>query len=262
MLVRELEIGFWLVCVLACFPVLLARRRSLVGALGAATAMLCRRLGATFIKVGQIASTRPDLFPPEFLVPLVELQDRVPPFDSALARRAIEEEFARPLGDLFAEFSAQPIASASVAQVHRALLREARGPLPAGAVVAIKIRRPGIVRRAYLDEAILRVGARLLSLIPTVGLVSPVESVDHFCEAVNLQLDFRIELAFHANLPFKQLRSGGYFQGVQLLDLRGMKIDASGRVSLPNPQFANGKVLDVQEHVFSASARGFMPYHY
>ena len=119
----------------------------------------------------------------------------MPPFDSALARRAIEEEFAQPLGDLFADFSAQPIASASVAQVHRALLREARGPLPAGAVVAIKIRRPGIVRRAYLDEAILRVGARLLSLIPTVGLVSPVESVDHFCEAVNLQLDFRIEAA-------------------------------------------------------------------
>ena len=195
MLVRELQIGFWLVCVLACFPVLWARRRSLLGALGAATAMLCRRLGATFIKVGQIASTRPDLFPPEFLVPLVELQDRVPPFDSALARRAIEEEFRRPLGELFAEFSAQPIASASVAQVHRALLREACGPLPAGAVVAIKIRRPGIVRRAYLDEAILRVGARLLSLIPTVGLVSPVESVDHFCDAVNLQLDFRIEAA-------------------------------------------------------------------
>jgi ubiquinone biosynthesis protein len=195
MLVRELQITFWLLCVLACFPVLWARRGRLRAALGAAAAMLCRRLGATFIKIGQIVSTRPDLFPPEFLAPLVELQDRVPAFDTREARRAIEQEFGRPLSELFSEFSQRPVASASVAQVHRALLREARGPLPAGAAVAIKIRRPGIVRRAYLDEAILRVGARLLSVIPTVGLVSPVESVNHFCDAVNLQLDFRIEAA-------------------------------------------------------------------
>jgi len=203
MLARELQIGFWLVCVVTCFPVLWLRRRSLTGALGAAAAMLCRRLGATFIKVGQIVSTRPDLFPPEFLAPLVELQDRVPPFDGRRARRTIEEDFARPLDELFAGFSAQPIASASVAQVHRAVLRDARGPLAAGAVVAVKIRRPGIVRRAHLDEAILRVGAHLLSFVPTIGLVSPVESVDHFCDAVNLQLDFRIEAAnnrrFRAN---------------------------------------------------------------
>jgi hypothetical protein len=77
-----------------------------------------------------------------------------------------------------------------------------------------------------------------------------------------LQLDFRIELAFHANLPLEQLRSGVHFQGVELLNLRGMEIDASGRVSLPDPQLANGQILNVKEHVGSASAHGFMPYHY
>jgi ubiquinone biosynthesis protein len=193
MLARELEIAFWLAVAVACLPFFWLRRRSVAGALGEAAALLCRRLGATFIKIGQIVSTRPDLFPPEFLVPLVALQDRVPAFDSVEAVRAIEEEFDRPLADVFSEFSLRPIASASVAQVHRAVLREAHGALAAGGVVAVKIRRPGIVRRAYLDEAILRGGARLASIVPTLGLISPVESVNHFCEAVNLQLDFRIE---------------------------------------------------------------------
>jgi len=193
MVVRELEISFWLVVALACLPVFWIRRRSWQGALGASTALLFERLGATFIKIGQILSTRPDLFPPEFLEPLVELQDRVPPFSGETAKAVIVEEFGAPIESIFTEFSAAPVASASVSQVHRAVLAAARGAMPAGAVVAVKIRRPGIVRRAYLDEAILRAGARLAAAVPTIGLVSPVESVNHFCEAVNLQLDFRFE---------------------------------------------------------------------
>ncbi|MGH7822360.1 MAG: ABC1 kinase family protein, partial [Candidatus Binatia bacterium] len=167
-------------------------RRSLAAALGASVATLFRRLGATFIKVGQIMSTRPDMFPPEFLAPLVELQDRVPPFAFAAVRAAVEEELGRPLEDVFAAFDPAPVASASVAQVHRAVLRGGDG---GERLVAVKVRRPGIVRRAYLDEAILRVGARLASLVPTVSLVSPVESVNQFCDAINRQLDFRIEAA-------------------------------------------------------------------
>jgi ubiquinone biosynthesis protein len=193
MLVRELQLAAWLAVALACLPVFWARRRSAWGALGASTALLFRRLGATFIKIGQIISTRPDLFPPQFLAPLVELQDRVPPFAPAEAARIVVEEFGEPLDSLFSEFGGEPVASASVAQVHRAVLRAERDGMPAGTAVAVKIRRPGIVRRAYLDEAILRAGARLLAAVPTLRLVSPVESVNRFCEAVNLQLDFRIE---------------------------------------------------------------------
>ncbi|MGH7823506.1 MAG: ABC1 kinase family protein, partial [Candidatus Binatia bacterium] len=190
MVVRELQITFWLLVASISFPYFWASRGTLRGALGASVALLFRRLGATFIKIGQIISTRPDIFSPDFLAPLVELQDRVPPFSYDDARAVLEEEFGRPLGELFSDFSITPVASASVAQVHRAVLR---GAAPSGLVVAVKIRRPGIVRRAVLDEAILRAGARLLALVPTAALVSPVESVKHFCHAVNLQLDFRIE---------------------------------------------------------------------
>jgi len=190
---RLCQILFWLGVTLVSLPFFMLGRRSVKGGLGAAVTFLFQRLGATFIKIGQILSTRPDLFPPVFLAPLVELQDRVPPFSGDAAKAAIIEEFGAPIEAIFAEFSPTPVASASVAQVHRAVLATPRGAMPAGAIVAVKIRRPGIVRRAYLDEAILRAGARLLSVVPTVGLVSPVESVNHFCEAVNLQLDFRFE---------------------------------------------------------------------
>ncbi len=186
--VRDCQIFFWLCVAAVRLPLFWLRSRRADGALGEAVALLFQRLGATFIKVGQIVSTRPDIFPPGFLAPLVRLQDRVPPFAFAEVRAAIEEEFGRPLEEIFAEFSPEPVASASVSQVHRAVLRD-----PAGHVVAVKVRRPGIVRRAYLDEAILRGGARMASLVPTVSLLNPQEAVNAFCEAVNLQLDFRIE---------------------------------------------------------------------
>jgi ubiquinone biosynthesis protein len=190
LVVRNLQIAFWLAATLLALPIFRARRGSWTGAAGAAIAFLFQRLGATFIKVGQIMSTRPDIFPVEFLAPLSLLQDRVPPFPFAEVRAALEEEYGRPLDDVFDELSPEPVASASVAQVHRGVLRERAGR---PAVVAVKVRRPGIVRRAYLDEAILRTGAQVVALVPTVSLISPVESVDHFCQAVNLQLDFRIE---------------------------------------------------------------------
>jgi hypothetical protein len=77
-----------------------------------------------------------------------------------------------------------------------------------------------------------------------------------------LQLDFGVELALDANLAFQKFSGSSYFQRIELLDLRGMKVDASGRVSFAYPQLANGKVLDVKEHVFSASAHRFVTYHY
>ena len=190
LVVRNLQIAFWLTATLVAFPVFRVRRGSWTGATGAAIAFLFQRLGATFIKIGQIMSTRPDIFPAELLGPLSLLQDRVPPFPFAEVRAALEEEYGRPLEEVFEELSPEPVASASVAQVHRGVLRERAGR---PAVVAVKVRRPGIVRRAYLDEAILRAGAKVVALVPTVSLISPVESVDHFCHAVNLQLDFRIE---------------------------------------------------------------------
>src|ERR1700693_5599339 len=166
-------------------------------ALGRAMRVMLEGLGATFVKVGQIMSTRPDLLPSEIIAELVLLQENVRPFAAAEARRIIEEDLRRPLSEIFDHFDAMPIASASVAQVHRARLKGTSAPL------AIKVRRPSIARWAELDRSIILGVAHTLELIPSMRMVAPVETARHVCDAINRQLDFRREAAntlrFRAN---------------------------------------------------------------
>ena len=166
-------------------------------AMGRALRRMLEGLGATFVKVGQIMSTRPDLLPPELIAELVQLQENVRPFAVAELKRIIEEDLHLPLNQLFDNFDDTPIASASVAQVHRAKLKES------GASLAIKVRRPSIARWAELDRAIILGVAHAIELLPSMRMVSPVESARQFCDAINRQLDFRREAAnnlrFHAN---------------------------------------------------------------
>jgi ubiquinone biosynthesis protein len=166
-------------------------------ALGRAMRLMLEGLGATFVKVGQIMSTRPDLLPAEIIAELVLLQEHVRPFAVAEVRRIIEEDLRRPIARIFDDFDAIPIASASVAQVHRAKLQGSGAPL------AIKVRRPSIARWAELDRSIILGVAHALELIPSMRLVAPVESARQFCDAINRQLDFRREAAnslrFRAN---------------------------------------------------------------
>ena len=153
---------------------------------GTCVLALFRSLGATFIKVGQIMSTRPDLLPPHVISALSRLQDDVGPFPFAQVQRTIEEDLGRPLTELFAEFSPQPIASASVAQVHRARL-------PSGELCAIKVRRPDIEELCAFDLMVMRLYARTLELIPSLRLLAPLQSVEQFGRAIAMQLDFTIE---------------------------------------------------------------------
>jgi ubiquinone biosynthesis protein len=153
---------------------------------GTCVLALFRSLGATFIKVGQIMSTRPDLLPPHVIAALSRLQDDVGPFPFAQVQRTIEEDLGRPLTELFAEFSPQPIASASVAQVHRARL-------PSGELCAIKVRRPDIEELCAFDLLVMRLYARTLELIPSLRLLAPLQSVEQFGRAIAMQLDFTIE---------------------------------------------------------------------
>src|SRR6185369_6062942 len=157
-------------------------------AAGRTLVRLCTRLGATFIKVGQIASTRADLLPRPLVEELAALQDRVPPFPYEIVRRTIEEELGAPLERIYSQFDTEPVAAASVAQVHRAVLRAQ------GAVVAVKVRRPDIVEKVQLDRSILLVIARALErVVPSLRLVSLELAVRAFCDAVEEQIHFTQE---------------------------------------------------------------------
>jgi ubiquinone biosynthesis protein len=154
-------------------------------------ASLLIALGATFVKVGQIMSTRPDLFPPHVIRALTRLQDNVGAFSYQAVERTILAELGKPISELFTSFDTQPIASASVAQVHRATL-------PSGAEVAVKVRRPGLDDLVRFDLSVMRLFARALALIPSVSLLAPVESVDEFGRAIRAQIDLRVEAGNNA----------------------------------------------------------------
>ena len=143
-------------------------------------------LGATFVKVGQIMSTRPDLFPPHIIRALTRLQDNVGAFAFEHVARTIERELGKPVEELFSTFEEIPIASASVAQVHRATLA-------GGIEVAVKVRRPGLDDLVRFDLAIMRFVARIVALVPSFALLAPVESVGEFGRAIRAQIDLRIE---------------------------------------------------------------------
>ncbi len=157
---------------------------------GAALVRLCTELGATFIKVGQIASTRADLLPDPLRRELATLQDRVPPFPFSEVRRTVESDLGRPLEELFDRFEVEPVAAASVAQVHRAVLRST------GDVVAVKVRRPDILEKVRLDRAILLFVGRVLErVVPTLRLVSLEGALRQFCQAVEEQIHLSNEAA-------------------------------------------------------------------
>jgi len=146
-------------------------------------------LGPIFVKFGQVLSTRRDLLPPDIADELAKLQDQVPPFASALAITTLERVYRRPLGEVFVRFEAQPVASASVAQVHFA-------QLPDGSEVAVKILRPGITPVIRKDLALLHAGATLIEWLWTDGKrLRPHEVVDEFAKHLDDELDLMREAA-------------------------------------------------------------------
>ncbi len=149
--------------------------------------MLLEELGPTFIKLGQVLSARPDLLPQEYVAELSQLQDAVPPEPMSHVRRQIEESLGRPLEELFASIDETPLASASIAQVHRAITRD-------GQDVVVKVQRPGIAERIRADLDLLYYAARVLeAVIEETGIYTPVGMVEEFDAAIHEELDFQIE---------------------------------------------------------------------
>jgi len=144
-------------------------------------------LGPTFVKFGQILSTRPDFLPPDFIKELEKLQDKVSPFSSFQAKRIIEKELNKPLEKLFKKFETKPIAAASLSQVHKAIL-------PNNEIVAVKVQRPGIKEIIELDLKILENLAGFLENRLYNGWVyQPKLIVTELKKAIKREIDFTNE---------------------------------------------------------------------
>ena len=147
-------------------------------------------LGPSFVKLGQLASTRPDIIPPDLQNELKKLQDSVPPIDFELVKEQIEASLGAPLDSVFASFDKQPLAAASIAQVHRATLSTG----DAAVDVVVKVQRPGIAHTIASDVDLLHGLAALIErAIPESRIYSPAGLVKQFDQAIHAELDFVAE---------------------------------------------------------------------
>ncbi len=154
---------------------------------GARLRLTLQELGPIFVKFGQILSTRRDLVPPDIAEELVLLQDRVAPFDGTLARREVEAALGASIGALYASFCDEPLASASIAQVHAATLADGRE-------VVVKVLRPGIERRIHDDVALLRSLAGLIDRHhPRADRIRAQAVVDQIEATLHGELDLQRE---------------------------------------------------------------------
>ena len=148
---------------------------------------LLDELGPTFVKFGQLLSTRPDIVPPDIVTELRALQDDVTPFPFEEVERLVREELELPLEKLFLEFDETPMAAASIGQVHRAVL-------PTGRRVAVKVQRPEAPRQIEADLALLYQAARLAKeRIRALDFMDAREIVDEFARSIRHELDYRQE---------------------------------------------------------------------
>ncbi|HVU77443.1 MAG TPA: AarF/ABC1/UbiB kinase family protein [Gaiellaceae bacterium] len=152
-------------------------------------------LGPTFVKFGQLLSTRPDIVPPDIIAELRSLQDDVRSFPYEDVERTIHEELGQPVERLFLEFDEAPLAAASIGQVHGAVL-------PNGRRVVVKVQRPNAPRQIEADLSLMYQAARLAKeRIHALDFIDSTEIVDEFARSIRQELDYRLEArnadAFH-----------------------------------------------------------------
>lgn len=144
-------------------------------------------LGPTFVKLGQFASNRPDLVPKALCLELESLLDAVPPFDGSMAKKIIERELEKPVEKLFKDFDMRPLSSASIAQVHKAILHD-------GSKVAVKIQRPNIKEMIETDlEIMIHLATFIERFNENLSSLHPVDIIEDFRDAIRSELDFNNE---------------------------------------------------------------------
>ena len=149
--------------------------------------MAFEELGPTYIKLGQVLSTRPDLVPMEFVTELAKLQDEVPAFPFSEVKEVVQSEFGQPFEALFDELEEQPLASASIGQVHKARLKD-------GEAVAVKFQRPGIQKIIEVDlEIMLHLATLAERHIKELEFHRPVKIVEEFARTLEKEIDYQIE---------------------------------------------------------------------
>ncbi len=196
-------------------------------------------LGPAYIKFGQVLSTRPDVVGDDLAVQLKVLQDKLPPFPTAIARAEVEKELGLPMAAMFSTFS-EPVAAASIAQVHKATLVET------GEDVAVKVLRPGIERAFRRDIDAFYFAARCIEVLsPASRRLRPMDVITHFEGVVLGELDLRLESSAAAefadttagdagfsvprvkwSLSARRVMTLGWVEGLSAADVEG--IDAAG----------------------------------
>lgn len=175
-------------------------------------------LGPAYIKFGQILSTRPDIVGDELALQLQYLQDKLPPFSMTEARAALQLELGRPIDAMFSTFS-EPVAAASIAQVHRATLATT------GQDVAVKVLRPGIERAFRRDIDAFYFAARTIELLlPFARRLRPMDVIAHFEGVVMGELDLRLESAAASEFADNTKMDSGFRVPMPLWDYSGRRV--------------------------------------
>ncbi|WP_432703677.1 ABC1 kinase family protein [Methanothermobacter thermautotrophicus] len=205
--------------------------------------LVLEELGTTFIKLGQVLSTRADLVGREVAEELAKLQDEAPPFPFEDVRRVLESELGVPLEEVFSEFQEEPVASASIGQVHRARLRN-------GDAVAVKVQRPGIAETVRSDIILMKYLAKLANdRVPGLRYYNLPGIVAEFERAIRKELDYHQEAnnaerframfmddeTVYAPYVYREYSTGKvltmeYVEGVKLTDILKSDIKFNARV--------------------------------
>ena len=191
-------------------------------------------LGPTFVKIGQILSTRPDILPSEYITELQKLQDDVRPEKYDVIVKVIERELGKPIDEIFLDFDKTPMASASLAEVHLAKLHT-------GENVVVKVQRPNVAETMTADIAILRKLAPVINLTPTGSAMDAREVVEELTDATEKELDFvnerkNIEMFSANNVDIKFILCPKVYEEyctdkIIVMDyIKGIKIDNTSKL--------------------------------